>query len=413
MSLANGRSYLAIPGPSVMPDAVLRAMHRAAPNIYEGELPGMMPGIAADLNYVARASGKVAMYIANGHGAWEAALANTVAPGETVLVPATGRFGHGWAEMARCMGIEAQVIDFGRQSPIDPDAVRAALAADKDQKIKAVMAVHVDTSSSIRSDIAALRTVLDDLGHPALLMADCIASLACDVFEVDAWGVDVMVTGSQKGLMVPPGMAFVFVGPRAEEARARLQRVSWYWDWNARIDPEMFYQYFGGTAPTHHIYGLRAALDMIRDEGIEAIWARHATLARAIWAACDVWADGGPLRLNVSDPALRSHAVTALRVGAPHGERLREWTASEAGVTLGIGLGMSEPDDPHGTGFFRFGHMGHVNAHMVLGLLGVVEAGMSALGIPHGAGGVTAAASVVSGAGGSASALDQTRSVGT
>lgn len=398
MSLSNGRSYLAIPGPSVMPDAVLRAMHRAAPNIYEGALHEMMPGLVADLNYVARSSGKVAMYICNGHGAWEAALANTVAPGETVLVPATGRFGHGWAEMARCMGIEPQVIDFGRNVPIDPDAVRAALAADAGQKIKAVLAVHVDTSSTARSDIAALRAVLDELGHPALLMADCIASLGCDEFEFDAWGVDVMVTGSQKGLMVPPGMAFVYVGPRAEAARARMPRVSWYWDWGPRIDPEGFYQYFGGTAPTHHLYGLRAALDMIREEGIEAIWARHATLARAIWAACDRWGEGGPLRMNIADPAHRSHAVTAIRIGAPHGKRLRAWTDEEAGVTLGIGLGMSEPDDPMGTGFFRFGHMGHVNAHMILGLLGVVEAGLSALQIPHGQGGVTEAARLLAGA---------------
>jgi alanine-glyoxylate transaminase/serine-glyoxylate transaminase/serine-pyruvate transaminase len=412
MSLAHGRSYLAIPGPSVMPDAVLRAMHRAAPNIYEGELPGMMPGLVEDLNYVARGSGKVAMYIANGHGAWEAALANTVAPGETVLVPATGRFGHGWAEMASCMGIETQVIDFGRQSPIDAEAVRAALLADKDQAIKAVLAVHVDTSSSIRSDIAALRAVLDEIGHPALLMADCIASLACDAFEMDAWGVDVLLTGSQKGLMVPPGMAFVFVGPRAEAARRALPRVSRYWDWSPRTEPAAFYQYFGGTAPTHHLYGLRAALDMIRDEGIEAIWARHATLARAIWAACEVWGDGGPLRMNVADPALRSHAVTALRLGAPHGESLRKWTAEEAGVTLGIGLGMSEPDDPQGTGFFRFGHMGHVNAHMILGLLGVVETGLGALGIPHGRGGVTAAAEVLAGPVCEAVPEDHARSVG-
>ncbi|MBV2358585.1 aminotransferase class V-fold PLP-dependent enzyme [Thalassococcus sp. CAU 1522] len=395
MSLAKGRSYLAIPGPSVMPEAVLRAMHRGAPNIYEGELVDMVPGLVRDLKYVARTEGHVAMYIANGHGAWEAALANTVAPGDTVLVPATGRFGHGWAEMAQGMGIAAQVLDFGRKAPIDAGRVAEALRADSAHEIKAVLAVHVDTSSSVRSDIAALRAALDDTGHPALLMADCIASLGCDRFEMDAWGVDVMVTGSQKGLMVPPGMAFVFFSDKAAQARAGLARVSKYWDWAPRAEPEMFYQYFGGTAPTHHLYGLRAALDMIREEGIEAIWQRHAVLARAIWAACDVWAAEGPLSLNVADPAHRSHAVTALRLGAPWGAALRDWTDRQAGVTLGIGLGMSEPDDPKGTGFFRFGHMGHVNAHMVLGMLATVEAGLASLGIPHRRGGVTAATQVV------------------
>lgn len=397
MSLAHGRPYLAIPGPSVVPDGVLRAMHRASPNIYEGALPQMVAEMIPDLCRVARTSGKVAIYIANGHGAWEAALANTVTAGEKVLIPATGRFGHGWSEMAAAMGIEAEVIDFGRQSPIDPDRVADALRADTERKIKAVLAVHVDTSSSVRNDIAALRKVLDDLGHPALLMADCIASLGCDVFEMDAWGADIMVAGSQKGLMTPPGLSFVFFNDRAAAVRARMPRVSRYWDWAPRADPEAFYQYFGGTAPTHHLFGLRAALDMINEEGMQAIWARHETLARAIWAAVEVWGEGGPLRLNIANTAHRSHAVTALRIGAPWGSKLRRWTDTKAGVVLGIGLGMSEPDDLEGTGFFRIGHMGHLNAHMVLGMLGTVEAGLLALDIPHGKGGLSAAAQVISG----------------
>ncbi|WP_146590014.1 pyridoxal-phosphate-dependent aminotransferase family protein [Puniceibacterium confluentis] len=396
MSLANGRPYLAIPGPSVMPDAVLRAMHAASPNIYEGDLPEMVAGIVPDLRRVARTDGHVAMYIANGHGAWEAALSNTVAAGEAVLVPSTGRFGIGWADTATGMGIDATVIDFGRKAPIDLDRVADALKADTDHKFRAVLVQHVDTSSSVRNDIAGVRQVLDDTGHPALLMVDCIASLACDVFEMDAWGADVMVAASQKGLMVPPGLGFVFYNDRAAAQRARMPRVTRYWDWATRSDPEMFYQYFQGTAPTHHLMGLRASLDMIHAEGIEAVWNRHAVLARAIWAACDAWGQEGPLRLNIADPAQRSHAVTALRVGAPYGSKLRAWTASNTGVVLGIGLGMSEDGDADGTGFFRFGHMGHVNAHMILGLLGAVEAGFIALDIPHGAGGLSAAAAVIS-----------------
>ena len=395
MSLSQGRPYLAIPGPSVMPDAVLRAMHRASPNIYEGDLIDLTAGLIPDLQRVARTSGHVAIYISNGHGAWEAALANVIAPGDKVLVPATGRFGHGWGEMATGLGAEVEMVDFGKQSPLDPGRVEETLRADKFHKIKAVLVTHVDTSTSILNDVAAVRAALDATGHPALLMADCIASLACDRFEMDDWGVDVMVAASQKGLMTPPGLAFVFFNDKAAGARAAMERVSRYWDWRPRAEPEMFYQYFGGTAPTHHLFGLRAALDMIHEEGIEAVWARHDLLAQAIWAACEAWGQDGPLRLNVDTPACRSRAVTSLRIGAPHGSALRKWVQDKAGVTLGIGLGMAEPGDPAWHGFFRMGHMGHVNAHMVLGMLGAVEAGLSALEIPHGAGALEAAARVI------------------
>ncbi len=237
--------------------------------------------------------------------------------------------------------------------------------------------------------------MLDAVGHPALVMADCIASFGCDRFEMDGWGVDVAVTASQKGLMVPPGLGFVFFNDRAAEVRGRMARVSRYWDWTPRANAEFMYQYFNGTAPTHHLYGLRASLDMIRTEGIERVWQRHATLARAIWAAVDAWGTDGPLHLNVPEPAHRSHAVTSLRIGKPHGTRLREWCEHQAGVTLGIGLGMATDDDPNSDGFFWFGHMGHVNAQMILGLLATVDTGLKALDIPHGGGAVEAAGRVI------------------
>ncbi len=396
--LAQGRDYLAIPGPSVLPEAVLRAMHRGAPNIYEGALIEMTRGLFPDLKRVARTGGHAAIYICNGHGAWEAALANVVAPGDRVLAPASGAFALGWAEMAQGLGVEVELLDFGRSGPWDMGRIAEVLRADAAHRFKAVLAVHVDTSSSVRNDIAGLRRVLDEVGHPALLMVDCIASLACDRFEMDAWGVDVMVAGSQKGLMVPPGLGFVFFNDRAAEVRAAMPRVSRYWDWAPRVAPESFYQYFAGTAPTHHLYGLRAALDMILAEGIEHVWARHERLARAIWAACEVWGRGGALALNVADPAHRSHAVTALHIGAPHGTALRNWVERHLGLTLGIGLGMAAPDDPEWHGHFRLGHMGHVNGHMILGLLGGIEAGLTALEIPHGRGAVDAAAEVIAGA---------------
>jgi alanine-glyoxylate transaminase/serine-glyoxylate transaminase/serine-pyruvate transaminase len=397
MTLANGRQYLAIPGPSVMPDRVLRAMHRAAPNIYHGELVEMVPGIVADLKRVARTGHHAAIYIANGHGVWEAALSNVFSRGDKALALATGRFTHGWVEMARRMGVDVEVIDFGRRSDIDLGAVAERLARDAGHEIKAVLCVQVDTATSVKNDVPGLRATLDAAGHPALLMVDCIACLGCDAFEMDAWGVDVMVAGCQKGLMTPPGMGFVFFNDKADRARESANCVTHYWDWRPRVSPQGFWQYFDGTAPTHHLYGLREALDMIFEEGLEAVWARHARLARAVWAAFDAWGAAGPMELNVPEAGKRSHAVTAVRIGAPHGTALRTWVEEQAGLTLGIGLGMETAEDPKSDGFFRLGHMGHVNAQMVLGALATIEAGLTAIGVPHGRGAVEAAAGVIAG----------------
>ena len=394
MPFANGRPYLAIPGPSVMPDAVLRAMHRAAPNIYDGDLIDMTAGIIPDLKRVARTDGFATIYIANGHGVWEAALANVLAPGEQGLAVATGRFGNGWVEMAESLGAQITLLDFGKYDPIDMDQLESALRADMAHAFKVLLITHVDTSTSRRNDIAAIRALLDQVGHPALLMVDCIASLGCDRFEMDAWGVDVMITASQKGLMVPPGVAFVFFNDRAAAQRAKMERVSRYWDWVPRANPDYFYQYFDGTAPTHHLFGLRAALDIIHAEGMDAVWHRHAVLARAIWAACDAWGadgSGGAMHMNIPDAAARSHAVTAAKLDGADGTRLRKWLETNSGVTLGIGLGMADPGTPAADSYFRFGHMGHINAHMVLGMLASVDTGLKALDIAHGAGAIEAA----------------------
>jgi alanine-glyoxylate transaminase/serine-glyoxylate transaminase/serine-pyruvate transaminase len=395
MSLANGRHYLAIPGPSVMPDRVLQAMHRPAPNIYTGEMVELTHSLVPDLKAVARTKHNVAMYIANGHGAWEAALVNTLSRGDRILILGTGRFCLGWGEMATAMGVDAQVIDFGQRSDIDMARVAEALAADTGHRIKAVLAVQVDTSTSVRNDIPALRRTLDEAGHPALLFSDNIACLACDEFHMDDWGVDVMVTGSQKGLMTPPGMAFVFFNDKADAARGRANLVTPYWDWRPRVEPDEYYKYFNGTAPTHHLYGLRTALDMIKEEGLDNVWARHATLARAVWAAVEVWGQAGPARPNIAAETKRSHAVTTVNFGAGNGQRLRDWMTANAGVTLGIPLGGVEGADGQKEDFLRIGHMGHVNAHMVLGLLAGLQAGMAALQIPHGPTGLEAAINVI------------------
>ena len=233
--------------------------------------------------------------------------------------------------------------------------------------------------------------VLDAVGHPALLMADCIASLGCDRYEMDAWGVDVTVAACQKGLMTPAGMSFVFFNDRADAARGDC--VTTYWDWRPRVRPDGYWQLFDGTAPTHHLYGLRAALDLIKSEGLAHIWARHDALARTVWAACEAWSQEGPLHLNIADPAKRSRAVTSVGLGSGHADRLRSWCETQAGLTLGIGLGR-EPADS----WFRIGHMGHVNAHMIMGALGTMQAGLLALDIPHGSGALDAAARVIASA---------------
>ena len=368
-----------------MPEAVLRAMHRASPNIYEGELHDLTDSLIPDLKAVAMTEANVAIYIGNGHAAWEAALANVLSRGDTVLVLATGSFCIGWGAMAEGMGVNVETIDYGSHAPIDMSRVAEVLGADKEGRIKAVLAVHVDTSTSVKNDIAGLRAVMDSVGHPALLMADCIASLGCDRFEMDAWGVDVMVSGCQKGLMTPAGMSFVWFNEKANAARGNC--VTSYWDWRPRVNPEMYFQYFDGTAPTHHLYGLRTALDMIKTEGLDEVFARHEKLAQIIWAAVDRWSSEGPIKLNIADPAHRSHAVTSIEIGSPHGDALRRWCEHQCGLTLGIGLGRSPAD-----AYFRIGHMGHVNAHMIMGVLGTIDAGLKALEIPHGSGALEAAA---------------------
>lgn len=396
MPFSTGRSYLAIPGPSVSPDRVLNAMHRTSPNIYEGEIVDITRSVVADLKRVALTEQHVAIYITNGHGAWEAAICNMFSRGDRVLVVATGRFGIGWAEAARKMGIVVDVLDFGRSGPADPARIAEALAADTGHEIRAVLVTHVDTASSAKNDIASIRAAIDAVHHPALLAVDAIASLGCDELRMDNWGIDVIVGASQKGLMTPPGLGFLWFSDKALAVSQNADMVTPYWDWKPRAIGAEFYQYFGGTAPTHHLYGLREALTMMLDEeGIENVWDRHRRLANAVWAAFDAWGKGSGIALNITDPQARGWSVTAATIPNGGAGALRKWLETEAGVTLGIGLGMAMPSEPAYADFLRVAHMGHVNAHMTLGVLGTMEAGMQALGIAHGPGALEAAAAAL------------------
>lgn len=395
MSLNFGRMQLAIPGPSVIPDRVLAAMHRPSPNIYEGPLIELTDSLFPDLRTVARSTADVAIYIANGHGAWEAALRNTLNPGDKVLVLSTGRFAANWGIMGEAMGLKTQVLEFGMQGDVDPDLVEETLRADTSGTIKAIMTVQTDTASSVINDIPRLRQAITNSGHDALFMVDCIACLGCDPFEMDAWGVDVMVAGCQKGLMTPAGLSFVYFNDRAAAARQQAMPGQ-YWDWVPRTRPEVFYQQFAGTAPTHHLYALREALDiLVHEEGVEAAWARHRTIAQAVWAAIDCWGKGGALHHNIADPAMRSVAVSAINTDDGEAARIRKWTEFEAGVTLGIGLGFGEPGSAEWDRHFRIGHMGHQNVPMIMGVLGTIDTALKALDIPHGGGALEAATAVL------------------
>ena len=393
MSLNFGREQLSIPGPSVMPDRVLAAMHRPSPNIYEGDLIKLTHSLFPDLKTVAQTKHSAAIYIANGHGAWEAAISNTCSRGDTILVLVTGRFGAGWAEMASELGVQTRILDFGMDADADPAVVTQTLKEDVDHVIKAVFTVQTDTASSVKNDIKALRKAIDEANHPALFFVDCIASLGCDKFEMDAWGVDVMVTGCQKGLMTPAGMSFVFFNDKSHVMHQRANLKTPYWDWEPRANPEVFYQHFCGTAPTHHLYGLREALNiLVHEEGIEAAWVRHMTMSRAVWAALEAW---GCLAVNIKEPSKRSQAVTTVLSKNDECGRLRHWCEHKAGLTLGIGLGLAEPGQKSWDNVMRIGHMGHMNPVMLMGALGTIDAGLKAMRIPHGPDALNAASSEI------------------
>ena len=389
MSLAHGREFLSIPGPGVIPDAVLQAMHRPAIDIYEGgALEETTWSLLRDLKPVAGTEGESFIFIANGHGAWEAALANTLSRGDRILVLESGRFAVGWGQMAQAMGIEMEILPAPPRRAIDPNRVEARLRADDGHTIKAVLCVQVDTASSLYNDIAAIRAAIDAAGHPALFMVDVIASQGCMRYEMDAWGVDVTVGGSQKGLMTPPGLGFNWANEKALAAHRTADLRTQYWDWSLRRE-RPHYRKYCGTAPIHHIFALRAALDILFAEGLENAWRRHRTLANGVRAAVEAWSQNGPLEMNAIEPAERADSVTTILTGGIDVDRLRKFCQKELGLVLGLGIG-----DFDGKAF-RIGHMGHLSPPMILGTLAATQVGLIASQIPHGAGAIDAAAAAI------------------
>ena len=384
MSVRNGREILSIPGPTTVPDKVLSAMHRPAMDIYTGELLGITASVHEDMARLMGTKGRAFVYIANGHGAWEAAASNVLSRGDKVLVLESGRFAIGWGQMAQTLGVEVEVLPGTWHRAVDPAAVEARLKADAKGEIKAVLVVQVDTASGVVNDIAAIRKAIDAAGHGALYMVDTIASLGIMPYEMDAWGVDVTVAAGQKGLMTPPGVSFVGANARALDVHRHADLVSFYWSWTARMG-EIHYQKYCGTPPEHLLFALRKALDMLHEEGMENVFRRHALLAEAVRRAVGTWAEGGALAFNVEAPAERSNAVTTVLTPGFDPAPLLAYTRDKCGVVVGIALG-----DLAGKAF-RIGHMGHINAPSILGTLGAIEIGLGALGLPHGRGGVQAA----------------------
>ena len=388
MSVRAGREFLAIPGPTTVPDEVLRAMHRPAVDIYAGPLLALTDSLLKDVARVFSTKGRAYIYIANGHGAWEASLTNVLSKGDKILVLESGRFAIGWGDSARRMGVEVEVLKGDMRRAVRPAEVEARLKKDRKANggntIKAILVAQIDTASGVVNDIEAIGQAIRAAGHDALLMVDAVASLGCMPFEMDKWGVDVAMSGSQKGMMTPPGLGFVAANDRAREVHKNAGLRTPYWDWTDR-EGDLHYQKYAGTPPEHLLFGLRQALDLLFEEGLENVHRRHYLLAEAVRRAVSVWSEGQAIGFNIIEASERSDSVTCVLVNGHDPEAIRAYANKKCGVVLGHGIG-----DLSGKAF-RVAHMGHVNAPMVLGTLGVIETALGALEIPHAKGGVQAA----------------------
>lgn len=383
--LKRGRKFLNTPGPTNVPPRVLNAMHRDTMDLNDPEFLDAAAESFVSLKRVFRTEGEVFSYIANGHGAWEAALVNILVPGDLVLVPETGHFSSSWASMAEALGIAIQGVPGDWRRAHDPEKIGQALADDTGHRIKAVLMVQTDTATGTTSDVKAVREAMNRAGHPALLVVDTIASLGTIDFRMDEWGVDVTIAASQKGLMMAPGLGFVAANDKAIAAHKRSRRERRYWDWTPRMGSGG-YRAFCGTAPQLQIFGLREGLAALFEEGLERVFERHRVLAGATWKAIDVWAQARALEINALVPAERSMGVTTIRTAeGVDAERIREVCRDEMLAGIGGGLGA------FGGRAFRIGHMGDMNAPMLYACLGAVEATLAYLDVPHTPGGVTAA----------------------
>jgi alanine-glyoxylate transaminase / serine-glyoxylate transaminase / serine-pyruvate transaminase len=376
-----GRRLLHAPGPTPLPDAVIHAMSVQPMDLGDPRVDVTIANCEAGLKRLFHTKDSdVFLYAANGHGVWEAIVENVSAPGEAVLVPGTGHFSESWAVQSEGLGRRVIRTPWREGWPMDIAAVEQALREDRAHEIKAVFAIHADTASGVTNDLKAVRRALDELGHPALLVADVVSTLAAAPFFMDELGADVAVGASQKGLMCPAGVGFMAVNAKAFAASERNTAPKFYWDW-VRRKHDASYRKFCGTPPQNLLLGLEAALGLIFTEGLENVWRRHAQLAHAVQAAVEGWRTGGAVDFFAEDPATRSVSVTTIKV-APgiDVERIRDVARDRFQVGLAGGLG------PLTGRAFRIGHLGDCNPAIILGAIAGVEAAFVALGIPAGEG---------------------------
>jgi len=376
-----GRHFLQLPGPTNVPDRVLRAISRATIDHRGPEFQALALGVLEGMKWVFRTEHPVFIYPSSATGAWEAALTNTLSPGDAVLAFDQGFFAGKWAEVARRFGLDVRMEPWSHREGVSAERIANILRHPSGADVKAVLVVHNETSTGVTSDVEAIGRAIRELGHPALFMVDTVSSLLATDFRHDEWGIDVTVSGSQKGLMLPPGLSFTAAGPQALEARESATLPRSYWDWGDQLafNDRGFFPY---TPATNLLYGLDEALQMLRAEGLEAVFARHARFAEATRRAVAAWG----LDTVPENPSEASNALTA--VMAPEGhdaDALRSIILDRFDMSLGTGLGAMKGQ------VFRIGHLGHFNEPMLMGTLSCVEMGLALAGVPHEPGGARVA----------------------
>jgi len=381
MSYQSGRHFLQIPGPTNVPDRVLRALSKPTIDHRGPEFAELSLEVLAGLKRIFQTSGPVVVYPSSGTGAWEAALVNTLSPGDRVLMFETGHFATLWRNMAVAFGLEVDFVPTNWRHGARPEIVEEKLAEDKNHQIKAVMVVHNETSTGVTSRIPVIREAIDRANHPALLMVDTISSLASIDYRHEEWGVDVTVGCSQKGLMLPPGLGLNAISPKALAAADSAKLPRSFWDWKAMLTANQV-GFFPYTPATNLLYGLREAIKMLEEEGLPNVFARHDRHAEATRRAVRAWG----LEILCENPAEYSSALTAVMMPAGfEAEALLDLILEKFDMCLGIGLGKVKDK------VFRIGHLGDFNDLMLAGTLAGLEMGLSLAGIPFAKGGVAAA----------------------
>lgn len=375
-----GRHFLQIPGPTNVPDRILRAMDRPVIDHRGPEFARLGREVLEGIRPVFQTSGPVVIYPASGSGAWEAAIVNTFSAGDRVLMFETGHFSNLWREIALRLGLQVEYVPGNWRRGVSPAEVEARLAQDREHGIKAVMVVHNETSTGVTSRIPEVRRAMDRAGHPALLMVDTISSLASIDYRHDEWGVDVTVAGSQKGLMLPPGLSFNAISEKALAANKQSRLPRYYWDWQEMLKPNLS-GFFPYTPATNLLYALREALLMLQEEGLPNVLRRHARLAEATRAAVRAWG----LEIVCEDAGEYSNTLTAVFMPPGHdADHLREIILKNFDMSLGTGLSKLAGK------VFRIGHLGSLNELTLAGTLSGIEMGLQLAGVPHKCGGVAA-----------------------